>query len=131
MLPSLPSQDVTTICDTDQSTPTASGPRHCPPRNSAPATCINLLFTATFQNNFVAETNKYAHAFISNAGNTLTPPSFVWKWKNVLLVEIKGFTSIILDMSIDLRPSIESYSFKSSSQCNRETGSSFYWTFFI
>lgn len=110
---SLLSQDVTTTGQSahNRSTPTASGPRHCTPRNSAPATCINLLFTADFQNNFVAETNKYAHAFISNAGNTLTKPSFVWKWTNVLLVEIKGFTSIILDMSIDLRPSIESYSF--------------------
>lgn len=92
-----------------------SGPKHCPPQNSSPIEYFNLFFSLALLETFVRETNRFAHQFL-NSSTEISPQSRLPDWTNVTVAEMKGFISVIMNMGLCQRPSIESYWFTSSSQ---------------
>lgn len=83
------------------------GPKHCPPPGSEPIEYLNLFITINLLGTFVRETNRYARNYL--ARNVVSPKSRLKDWKDVTLSEMKAFLSIVFNMGLNKKPSIESY----------------------
>jgi hypothetical protein len=80
------------ICPTNFNYAEIPGPKHAPPPNSDPIDYLNLFFT-------------HAEQFLSDH-ETFSPRSTVRQWRAVMVIEMKVFIAIVLEMGITKRPTI-------------------------
>ncbi|XP_066992310.2 piggyBac transposable element-derived protein 4-like [Anabrus simplex] len=85
-----------------------------PPPNSALISYFNLFFISFLLNLMVSDTNCYAHQFLNKNKDKLSPQ--LRKWKDVTLIEMRGFLACILNMGINRKATIASYWSTFSSQ---------------
>lgn len=90
------------------------GPKHMPPNDAKPIYYFNLLFTDTFIDKLVEETNRYSDQCIGSREEYLVnhPHSRIHQWireGHTTIQEIRAFLGVIFNMGIIKKPTIESY----------------------
>ena len=77
--------------------------------NSSVIDFVQLYLTDELFNLLVTETNRYAEQFLTAVDETTHGNSYVGKWENVTVAEMKKFIGIVLLMGIIYKPSIPMY----------------------